>query len=586
MKHDTDIHESSDRFAYFALGCIFFSWSAYALASAGVFSHLAVIMLSIISVVAIAILFLRFIVSESIVAKAVTAFVIAYAVLLLYGSTPTIFSGRDQGSVAEAAIELSQNGNLTFSSPAIDTFFSIYGPGKALNFPGFAYTADGSLQSQFPTSSISWLGAFHSLFGLSGLIIGNGVLLVLSLLTLFVLVRLLGGETAAVGSVLIATASFLPSWFAKFTLTENLALFLFLSLSLSIILFLKNPSRTHLLAVLLSGTLLAVTRIEGLPLLAIVFGILFLSKSGRDFFNARPSFLRTMPLIAVLSVLALDLLSALPRYTSLAKALLQNVSHVGTGSGIADRLLTAIPLWGLFIPYGLLPVIILGLIGVAILLVRKERLALIPVLLAFPTFLYLVDPNISADHPWMLRRLLFSVWPVLLISFSVGLSSIFSNRGTFGKRIILAISTLVALSGIFPTISTFAFSENGKLTNETRELASLIGPRDLILIDRDATGDPYAIPAGPLRFLFGKNAAYFFNPEDFAKIPKDRYDHIYLLSPADNLGQWSALPASLSLVSTVSFETERLGPLPAGDSRFPERNTVTTDSFLFSLDPL
>jgi len=587
MKHDTDIHDSSVRFEYVALGCILFSWSAYFLASTGVFSHLAVIALSVVSAVAIAILFLRSIAGESMVAKTIVAFVVTYAVLLLYGSTPTIFSGRDQGSIAEAAVELSQNGKPTFTSPTIGTFFSIYGPGKALNFPGFAYTADGSLQSQFPTSVISWLGAFHSLFGLPGLVIGNGILLILSFLTLFVLVRLLGGETAAIGSVIIAGASFLPSWFAKFTLTENLALFLFLSLSLSLVLFLKRPDKIHLLATLLSGTLLAVTRIEGLPILAIAFGILFLSKSGRTFFSSsRSPFLRTIPPIAVLSVLALDLLGDIPRYTSLGKALLQNVSHVGTGSGVTERFLMAVPLWGLFIPYGLLPVIILGLVGTVMLLVRKNRFALIPVLIALPTFLYLVDPNISADHPWMLRRLLFSVWPTLLVSFSVGLSSLFPDRDVFGKRMILGISTLVALSGIFPAISVFAFSENGKLPDETRNLAGLIGQRDLILIDRGATGDPYAIPAGPLRFLFGKNATYFFNPEDFAKIPKDRYDHIYLLSPAEDLDQWSALPASLSLVSTVSFDTERLGPLPAGDSRFPGRNAVTTDSFLFSLDSL
>ncbi|NTV55232.1 MAG: hypothetical protein HGA16_01895, partial [Candidatus Moranbacteria bacterium] len=117
-------------------------------------------------------------------------------------------------------------------------------------------------------------------------------------------------------------------------------------------------------------------------------------------------------------------------------------------------------------------------------------------------------------------------------------------------------------------------------------LADAVGPRDLILVDREATGDPYAIPAGPLRFLFGKNAAYFFNPDDFAKIPKDRYDHIYLLAPVDGFERWSSLPASFSLISVYSFETERLGPLPLDDPTFPDTTSATTDSLLFSLDPL
>ncbi len=587
MKYDTDIDTSSDRFAHLAIGFVLFSWSAYALASAGAFSSIAVIALSVLAVAGLAVFLFRFLASASLIARIVVAFVIAYTVFLLYGSTPTLFSGRDQGSIAEAAIELSQNGKLTFSSPAISTFFALYGPGKALNFPGFSYIADGSLQSQFPTSSVSWLGFFYSLFGLSGLTAGNGVLLALSLLTLFVLVRILSDETAAVGSVLIATASFLPSWFAKFTLTENLALFLFLLLSFLIISFLRHPRRLFFFASILTGTLLAVTRIEGLPILLIAFGIFFFSKSGRPYFAAHSSFLRTLPLIGVGSVLALDLLSSLPRYTSIAKALLQNVSRSGnTGSVVTERLSNLIPLWKLFIPYGLLPVIVFGIASVVFLIIRKDRLALIPVLLALPTFLYLVDPNISADHPWMLRRLLFSVWPALLVSFSVLLPSILSKAGVRGKNAVLGISVLVALAGIFPMISVFSFSENGKLQDETRALSESVGPHDLILIDRDATGDPYAIPAGPLRFLFGKNAVYCFNPDDFAKIPKDRYDHIYLLAPVDHLDRWESVAASLSLVSVVSFETERLGPLPANIPRFPDRTAITTDSFLFSLDPL
>ena len=53
-----------------------------------------------------------------------------------YYTTPTIFSGRDQGSLSEAAIRLSQNHTTQFSFPASQEFFKIYGLGKALNFPG------------------------------------------------------------------------------------------------------------------------------------------------------------------------------------------------------------------------------------------------------------------------------------------------------------------------------------------------------------------------------------------------------------------------------------------------------------------
>jgi len=53
--------------------------------------------------------------------------------------TPTVFSGRDQGSFSQAAIRLAENRKLEFSDPASREFFKIYGPGKALNYPGFYY---------------------------------------------------------------------------------------------------------------------------------------------------------------------------------------------------------------------------------------------------------------------------------------------------------------------------------------------------------------------------------------------------------------------------------------------------------------
>jgi len=588
MEHDTDFRESSVRFSFFALGVILFSWSAYALATAGAFSRVAVILLSILAVAGIAVVMFRWLSVESVIAKIVFAVTIVYAICLLSGVSPSVFSGRDQGSIAEAAIGLSETGRLPISSPAGDTFFAIYGKGKALNFPGFFYAADGSLRSQFPTSYTAWLGTFYSLFGLPGLVAGNGILLILSFLTLFVLVRTLSDEWTASGSVIIAAASFIPSWFAKFTLTENLALFLFLFLSLSLILFLRNPRRIFLLASVASATLLAVTRIEGLLILTTTLALLAFSKPGKAFSASEPFLLRTIPIGASAAILLLDFLGNIPHYSSIAKALLQDISPStsGAGSEIVGRLSTVIPLWRLFFPYGMLPVIILGFAAVIFLLVRKDRIGIVPALLALPTFLYLVDPNISADHPWMLRRLLFSVWPALLISFSIALSSFLSGKGVAGKRIAFMSSVLVAFAGLSPTIYAFPFSENGKLLDETHGLSELIGRNDLVLIDRGATGDPYAIPAGPLRLLFGKNAAYFFNPEDYAKIPKDRYDHVYLLTPMDGIERWSGLLASLSLVSVLPFDTERLGPLPLADPRFPKRASATTDSLLFSLDPL
>jgi hypothetical protein len=590
MRQGTDFHEATVRYSLVALGFVVFLWSAYAFAAAGVFSNTTTMSLALVASVAIAIFLFRWLALESLVARIIFLLAIACAAILLTGAAPSIFSGRDQGSIAEAAIELSENGRFAFSSSSTDTFYALYGRGKALNFPGFFYAADGSLHSQFPGSYIAWVGLFHSLFGPSGLIMGNGILLILSLLTIFVLVRNLADEVAASGAFLVAATSFIPAWFAKFTLTENLGLFLFLLLALAIVLFLRSPRRMLFLTALLSAVLLAVTRIEGLLILVIAVGLLFASKPAKSFAFSRSVLTRSATLFGIISVLILDFLGNVTRYASIAKALLRTASDPSSASApwsdVSDLITGAIELWKLFLPYGLLLTILLGLGGIAVLLVKKDRIGIIPALLAFPTFLYLVDPNISSDHPWMLRRLMFSVWPALLVTFSVASASLFSTKDALGRKIVIAIMALVAVAGAVPTISVLGFSENRKLLEETRRLADAVGPRDLILVDREATGDPYAIPAGPLRFLFGKNAAYFFNPDDFAKIQKDRYDHIYLLAPVDGFEKWSSLKASFSLISVYSFETERLGPLPLDDPTFPDKTSTTTDSLLFSLDPL
>jgi hypothetical protein len=579
------------RFFIVAFGFVLFSWSTYTLASVGLFSRPITMSLASVFGIAMVPLLYRWLASESRTARIAFTLAVVFSMLLLADTTPSIFSGRDQGAIAEAAIELSRQGHFIFSSPSTETFSAIYGPGKALNFPGFFFTDNGSLQSQFPGSYTAWVGIFYSLFGLSGLILGNGTLLILSLLTLFMVVRNFANESAASGALLMAATSFVPTWFAKFTLTENLGLFLFLFLSLSVILFLRAPQRIYFFSSIITATLLAVTRVEGLPILAIVGLFLFASKPAKSFEFSQTVITQLATFIGVAIVLILDFLGNIPRYTTLAKAVLHTISDSTATpiNGLATsgpNIGATIAFWKLFLPYGLLLPILLGLAGIVILLIKKNRLAIVPAILALPTFLYLLDPNISSDHPWMLRRLMFSIWPALLITFSVALSSLFSTKAAFGKKVVLAIMTLVVVAGIAPTLSVFRFSENQKLLDETRRLAEAIGPQDLLLIDRDATGDPYALPSGPLRFLFDKNAVYAFNPDDFAKIPKDRYHHIYLLVPNNAVERWGSISATFSFISTFSFETKRLGPLTLNEPAFPDKTSITTDSLLFLLDPL
>ncbi|NTW13581.1 MAG: hypothetical protein HGA31_00930 [Candidatus Moranbacteria bacterium] len=559
---------------------------SYASAVAGIFFHATVLIFSIPIITVTLILLFRWILRETISTRMIFTCLIALSFALLLPVEPSVFSGRDQGSIAEAAIELAHNGTLHFSSPAVTTFSDIYGPGKALNFPGFYYDDNGKLTTQFPIGSISFLATFVSLFGITGLLVANGVLLIASLSTLYVLVRTLANERYAVGTFFAGALSFLPLWFSKFTLSENLSLFLFLFLSLTLVRFLRKPDSATFFVSFFLAIFFAATRFEGLFSLAVSIVILFLTPSGRKFSEKDRLMRRIVPVIILIAALFINVFSSTPMYRSIGKALLQDgfaTEHpIGT-NGFAST----VALWNLFIPYGLFLPFVLGIISLVLLLFRKRFLALIPAMLAIPTFLFLIDPTITPDHPWMLRRFLFSLWPTFFVSVPVA-SYLFikDNKSRVIRSLPIALFVLIVIFSLPATTRSFSVSENRGLINETSTLTRRFGNRDLLLIDREATGDPYTIPAGPIRFLYGKNAAYFFNPSDYEKIPKDRYDHIYLLTPIGKIPSQSDIRATVGEVSIIPFSFQRLERLPLSVARLPKLETVSQDAALVELKPL
>lgn len=597
MEENTSRLMHAARFSFFGLGFILFGWFAYFLAIADSFSTRFIAIFAVLMLLGIAASARRWLIQEPAGVRVLFAASILLSASLMYFAEPTIFSGRDQGSISEAAFELSRNGGLTFSNGASDVLVAAYGPGQALNFPGFFYEENGSLTTQFPLGYTSWLGAFTALFGIDGFRVANGILLALSLLSLYFLVRIFAGARYGAIAFALSAASFVPLWFAKFTLTENYALFLFLFTALNTVLFLRENRASFFLGAFLASLLLAVTRIEGLWTLAVVLVLLFASKSGRDFAKAQPLIFRTIPLLFAGTVLAINFAASIPFHTVIAKAFLKNFSSVTVAdtASLGDSAGIFLALWHLFLPYGLLFLFLSGFAGIVWLAATKRWEALIPALLALPMFIYFVDPNITHDHPWMLRRFLPVLWPTLLFSSVVATAFLLSEKGAkvaefpkagIKRGLVLAFFSVLLLLELPATVRTFAFAENRGLLGSTAELANLIGERDLLLIDRLATGDQYAIPAGPLRFLHGKQAVYFFNPADYGKIDKDGFEHIYILMPLGHFEFWESIPARFEFVEVVSFSTERLESLPLRNAKLPGREHVEYDAVLFELKPL
>lgn len=526
---------------------------------------------------------------DTLAAKAVFTLAVAVAVAVLVGTEPFLFSGRDQGSIAEAAIGLAGTGDIRFSYPVTETFFGIYGPGKALNFPGFHYTDDGRLVTQFPLGTVAAYGAAVSVGGAGGLIAINGLLLVTSLFGIFLITRELAGGRLAVLSVVTASVSFLPLWSARLTLSENIFLPVFLITSFALIRFLDRADRVSFAAAFLSSALLAFIRIEGLFAFAATLAVLAFSASGRRFAHGNTIRFRVLPGLVASALAAAAVLSNAPLYRSVLKALIgDRLSAAGTEiPSPAASAFPVIDLWQIFLGYGLFLPFLLGLAGIAILVFRKDLRALIPAFLALPAFLFLADPNITPDHPWMLRRFLFSLWPTFFIIVPAALRELIPAPGRRGKGLIApAIFLSIVLLSVPATSALLRTEEYAGLDGTTDEIAVSVGDDDLLLVDRETVGDPFAIPAGPLRFLYGKNAVYFFNPSDYEKIGKENYAGIYLLAPADAVTRWDGTPARPVPVAEIPFSYVRTERLPIGDASLPRAETVSGTATLFRIDPL
>ncbi|HRY82224.1 MAG TPA: hypothetical protein P5232_00750 [Candidatus Moranbacteria bacterium] len=482
-------------------------------------------------------------------------FFIASALILIgifsFFSSPTIFSGRDQGSLSEAAIRLSQNHQLTFSFPAEKEFFKLYGPGQALNFPGFSYTEEGNLITQFPLGYIAWLATFFALFGLSGLIIANGASFFLFSCAFYLLAkRFLTSFSAWLAWLLTATA-FTSFWFFKFTLSENLALALVWLGLYFFAVFWDDPKKLYFIVFVSAFGLLIFTRIEGLAFLAMTMLLLFWK------FKKQPEIRKVLDkkiIFLIFGIFALYIANIFidwQFFTFLAKAVLKPFINSGEKISFSSDIFSAWKVLGIFYLYGLLTFFLLGLAGFFFALRQKKIELLIPYLVVLPAFIYVIFPNISSDHPWMLRRFMFAVIPISILYSVIFLENYFSkkifSRFFYALLIIVNLGLLCFFLGFIPNKNLL--SQIGKISDNFKET-------DLVLVDQKATGDNWSMMSGPLNFIYKKQAVYFFNPKDLEKIDLEKFTGVYFIIPNDNLEFYSKNGIMERLIPVKDYSIE------------------------------
>jgi len=482
--------------------------------------------------------------------------IIGFVLTISYFTTPTIFSGRDQGSLSEASIRLAQNHTLIQHTPASDVFFDIYGRGKALNFPGFFYTPDGGLITQFPLPYISFLGGFFGIFGVTGFVIANAILLFIFIVSITAVARNYLNHKYTLIFLAILLTSFSIGWFAKFTLSENIASMLLWSAFALYFPLKKSPSLSTYFIFLSAISLLLFSRIEGIWFFIIFLILIFRNKSIKQFVKKDIWWRLAFPLTILFVISCTVLIMNMPFFITMATASTNATSDITNSSNIIDKL---IYLFSTYTLYGLLfPLLLTCITGIISIRYKKYRQLMLPVLIILPLTIYYFFPQISSDHPWMLRRFVFALLPATIL-ISIAFISYIKPSNLFKHVAKYLILSILLIANLFTFFTFITYSENSTLQKQITELSKDFGNNDLILIDKNAAASGWSLITNPMRSLENKHAAYFFNPYDFEKLDTTSFDNVFLITSNKNKHRYlDVLSDKMSYVKKYVIVTEQL----------------------------
>jgi hypothetical protein len=471
----------------------------------------------------------------------VIAWIIWFVLLLIYSPFPA-FSGRDEGSYANAAIYLARYHSLDFQLP-LEGFFKEEGLShQLLNYPGFVSTSNG-MTSQFSPGYFVLLGIFY-LFAKTTAIFSliNGLLILGGGVAFYFLIRLFAPRWFALAGTFALMFNFLFLWFPRFTLSENLAFMLFINLVFFLSYYKKVGNWISAYPIIALLILFPLTRPEGWWLLIASLVIMgFWYFKGQIGFGRR-SFLKyglAMFLGLIFSVyiaiqqfpvykrLLRDWIKWPSTEASYAKLLQGKITfadfrHIlGALFPSGDRMLYFLQVeWR----YGILFFGLVALAGLILFFWDKQRKIFSPdirgiigvtAFLSFPFFGAFLSPQVSADHPWMLRRFFFVVLPCGI------LAAIILTKAWMGKksrRLSPTFAPLLLAILVIPSLSASAYFLSVK-TDSGREavlnqLGSYFEDDSYVFLNREASGDGWHMWAGPLSSIYGKNAVYVYSPDN------------------------------------------------------------------------
>jgi hypothetical protein len=495
---------------------------------------------------------------------------LAFALVIAFFTVPTVFSGRDQGSLATAAMQLHTQHGLITHLPESTAFFEIYGYGKALNFPGFFYTADGGLLTQFPLPYITFLAGFFGVFGMVGFTVANCLLLTVTILSLACIARSYVRTRYTLVFLLLLLTAFPIGWFAKFTLSENLASMLVWSAAVLYLALKEHPNRTTYATLFIVLALLLFARLEGVWFFVVFLILLVRNSTTRTLIKKDVWWHAILPLTVLFTVSCVVAVMNMPFIHTMFSVFAKTAGSAGNAASTFIEEITH--LFSIYALYGLLgPLVVTALLCATALRYKNYRSLLLPIAITFPLFSYYLFPHISGDHPWMLRRFVFALLPATLLVSTFFIANI-PKKWPLHRPLQSLIIVLLLLMNL-PAFTTFLpYAENPTLHDQVHQFAQQFSARDLILVDRDAAGSGWSMIPSALRSLENKHAVYFFNPSDYHQLNTSGFDHVYLVVPNDNKARYLAeLSPYMHYVNKYTFTTDQLTleSSPTGPMTFP-----------------
>lgn len=340
--------------------------------------------------------------------------------------------------------------------------------------------------------------------------------------------------------------------------------------------------------------LLIFTRIEGIAIAAIALGTYFLQKKK----NEKITILKTISIFAgiIFVIFFLTFSTLRPFYITMVKEVLsalslkENISTNPVGDDRADKqfLDEALHAWHVLWYAGTVLLFIPALVGGILAWKIKNRVLLLSLTIISPTLFYLYDPMIADDVPWILRRYSFTIVPIAILS-SLYVWKAIPLFTVSNKKIVLvrwALSLLLSIS-IFPGIIYISTTPKAPKTllEQTTQLNQSIDKNTTILVDRDTTGDHFAMIDGPLRSIFGRNAVYIFNPQDVLRVCSGINTPIILITPEKNILWWKEQLKLLGIPITLQSHYFFTHATSRNDGTKPKAQwkIITTPVTIFSV---